>query len=201
MKKKFYAVRAGRETGIFSSWEECKARVHGFAGAEFKSFTDECDAERYLKFGKSAESSAEARGIAAYVDGSFRDGTSSYGCVILKDGKVVKELSGSDDRFPESRNIYGEVSAVRKAVEWALENDIPAITIYYDYSGIEKWAVSEWKTNSDVSREYKEYMEKAAGRIAVAFKKVAAHSGDFFNERADKLAREALPEKAAAEKR
>jgi ribonuclease HI len=193
--KKFYAVRAGRDTGIFSSWEECKAQVHGFAGAEFKSFADERDAERYMKFGKSSESAAEANGTAAYVDGSFRDGASSYGCVILRDGKVVKELSGSDDRFPESRNIYGEVSAVRKALEWALENNIPAITIYYDYSGIEKWAVSEWKANSDVSREYKEYMEMIAGRISISFKKVTAHSGNFFNERADKLAREALPKK------
>jgi hypothetical protein len=35
---KFYAVRVGRETGIFLSWGECQAVVSGHSGAEFKSF-------------------------------------------------------------------------------------------------------------------------------------------------------------------
>jgi ribonuclease HI len=207
MKRKFYAVRAGKETGIFSSWEECKVLVYGFAGAEFKSFTNKQSAEHYMKYGRKCENenNAPAEGIAAYVDGSFRDGVSSYGCVILKDGVVVEELSGSDDSFPESRNIYGEVLGVQKAVEWGIANGHAAMAIYYDYSGIEKWATSDWRANSHVSRKYKAYMDKISERVTVSFKKVTAHSGDFFNERADKLARGALPKRdsdsAAEEKK
>lgn len=37
-QKKFYVVLAGRETGVFSSWDECKARVDGYPGARYKSF-------------------------------------------------------------------------------------------------------------------------------------------------------------------
>jgi ribonuclease HI len=37
-KPKYYVVWKGRETGIFSSWEDCKAQTNGFDGAVFKSF-------------------------------------------------------------------------------------------------------------------------------------------------------------------
>lgn len=37
-KPKFYVVWHGRKTGVFTSWEECKAQTNGFEGAIFKSF-------------------------------------------------------------------------------------------------------------------------------------------------------------------
>lgn len=46
--KKIYAVRRGRETGLFTSWEECKKSVEGFKGAEYKSFTDINSARVYV---------------------------------------------------------------------------------------------------------------------------------------------------------
>ncbi|MCD8108786.1 MAG: RNase H1/viroplasmin domain-containing protein [Clostridiales bacterium] len=48
MKKKFYAVKKGRKTGIFLSWAECERQVKGFPKAEYKSFTVREDAENYL---------------------------------------------------------------------------------------------------------------------------------------------------------
>jgi ribonuclease HI len=191
-KSKFYAVRAGRKIGIFSSWDECKALVTGFPGAEFKSFKDENSAVNYLN-GVPTLPPAEAGGLAAFVDGSYRDGLYSYGCVIRLDGETVAELSGADDKYTESRNVAGEILGAESAVKWGIENGHPAITIYYDYSGVEKWASAEWKANAPVSRKYKEFMDKAAERISITFKKVTAHSGDTFNELADKIARSALP--------
>ena len=35
-KKKVYAVRKGKATGIFYTWDECKAAVDGFSGAVYK---------------------------------------------------------------------------------------------------------------------------------------------------------------------
>ena len=35
---KYYAVKVGRVSGIYSSWDECKAQVDGYVGAIFKSF-------------------------------------------------------------------------------------------------------------------------------------------------------------------
>lgn len=38
MMTKFYAVRKGKKTGIFSTWDECKEQVTGYKGAIYKSF-------------------------------------------------------------------------------------------------------------------------------------------------------------------
>lgn len=45
---KFYAVRNGRKIGIFNTWEECKAQVHCFSKAEYKSFFSLHEAQAYL---------------------------------------------------------------------------------------------------------------------------------------------------------
>lgn len=45
---KFYAVKKGRKEGIFDTWEECKAQVSEYSGAEFKSFKKLEEAQEYL---------------------------------------------------------------------------------------------------------------------------------------------------------
>lgn len=50
-KAKFYAVRKGLSTGIFTDWAACEAAVKGFKGAEFKSFGTRADAQAYLAGG------------------------------------------------------------------------------------------------------------------------------------------------------
>ena len=46
-KVKWYAVRKGRNPGIYDSWEECDKNIKGFKGAEYKSFSNKTDASRY----------------------------------------------------------------------------------------------------------------------------------------------------------
>jgi len=46
-KSKFYAVRNGRETGVFRTWAECQEKVKGFSGAKFKSFPSLEEATRF----------------------------------------------------------------------------------------------------------------------------------------------------------
>lgn len=43
-KQKFYVVWSGRQPGIYTSWEACKAQVHGAEGARFKAFGTEQEA-------------------------------------------------------------------------------------------------------------------------------------------------------------
>lgn len=45
---KFYAVRVGKEPGIYHSWSECLDQVRGFPKAAFKSFTSLTEAEAFL---------------------------------------------------------------------------------------------------------------------------------------------------------
>lgn len=46
--KKYYAVKKGKKTGIFRTWEECRASVEGCPGAEYKGFAELAEAESYL---------------------------------------------------------------------------------------------------------------------------------------------------------
>ncbi|XP_048582523.1 ribonuclease H1 isoform X2 [Nematostella vectensis] len=55
-KKKggFYAVRVGRQTGVFDTWEECKSYVSGYAGAKFKKFGSNKEALDFVNGGSSS---------------------------------------------------------------------------------------------------------------------------------------------------
>jgi len=37
-KKKYYTVWKGHHTGVFESWDDCKAQIKDFKGAQYKSF-------------------------------------------------------------------------------------------------------------------------------------------------------------------
>lgn len=45
-KPKFYVVWRGNNPGIYTSWDDCKAQVHGVAGAVYKSFDTREEADR-----------------------------------------------------------------------------------------------------------------------------------------------------------
>ncbi len=39
MVKKYYAVREGRNIGIYDNWTECENQVKGYSGASYKKFS------------------------------------------------------------------------------------------------------------------------------------------------------------------
>lgn len=45
---KYYAVRAGKVPGVYTSWDLCKEMVNGYSGAEFKSFASLEEAQKYV---------------------------------------------------------------------------------------------------------------------------------------------------------
>lgn len=47
-KNNFYAVKKGRTTGIYRTWEACRRSVDGYSGAEYKGFATEWEAEEYM---------------------------------------------------------------------------------------------------------------------------------------------------------
>lgn len=44
----FYAVRVGRNPGVYHTWNECKAEVDSFPKARYKKFDSEADAEAFV---------------------------------------------------------------------------------------------------------------------------------------------------------
>ena len=82
MAKKYYAVKKGRKTGVFETWDECKQSVSGFSGAAYKSFTTREEASAFVNGTKSNNDKEEPDDkqseAFAYVDGSYDDTTKSY---------------------------------------------------------------------------------------------------------------------------
>lgn len=50
-KSKWYAVRKGHQTGVFTDWPTTQRMVKGFPGADYKAFNNQADAEAYLRGG------------------------------------------------------------------------------------------------------------------------------------------------------
>ncbi len=194
MAKKYYAVKSGRETGIFDNWDKCKSLVTGFKGAQFKGFETLADAESYLK-GNDAGTTQREGAAVAYVDGSYNIKTQefSYGAVIFYNGEeITKSEAFSDPELATMRNVAGEIKGSMEAMLYCVENGIDKLDLYYDYAGIEHWCTGEWKTNKQGTIEYKQFYDWVKQRLDVRFVKVKGHSGDKYNDMADKLAKQAL---------
>lgn len=205
-KQKFYAVRKGKVTGIFDNWNECKNSVDGFSGAEYKSFSTEDEAKRYMNYDKSKSATSDNSAITeidspekviAYIDGSYKESINrySFGCVFITSQHIFEEFGYGDE--PEAlaiRNVAGEMQGAIFATTWAKKNNYKSIEIRYDYEGIEKWVTKEWKANNPFVKIYVERMQTLIKEVNVSFTKVNAHSGDEYNDRADYLAKKALTE-------
>ena len=163
MAKKVYAVRKGRTTGLFMSWDDCKAQVDGFAGAEYKSFADPADAMAYLGLtsGGSASGSGFPEGVRAYVDGSFDAASDRYSCGVVivetdAEGKSeTTELNAAfdDAEAAQQRNIAGEIMGSKLAIDHCMANGLKSVEIYHDYEGIGAWADGRWKERHDDSQD------------------------------------------------
>ena len=192
---KYYAVKNGRVPGIYNSWAECQKQIHGFKNASYKSFTSRTEAEEFISDKK--EIPQMEHGLIAYVDGSFnaKKKVYGYGAVLIDGQQVIKRLCGHGDNEEciSSRNVAGEIFAALAAVKYAVEHpEYDGIVIYYDYMGIEKWAIGEWKANKKLTQYYADKMAKYRKQLPIVFVKVEAHTGDFYNEQADQLAKKAV---------
>ena len=200
MAGKYYAVKKGLKTGIFRTWEECKANVSGYSGASYKSFKTKAEAEAYLGTGKDSNFQTEnvlndRDCVKIYVDGSYNSATKefSYGMVVLCGVGEEKYSGKSDDKeLVSMRNVAGEIKGAEAAMQYAIDKSLPAIEIYHDYEGIAKWCLGEWKTNKEGTKAYKAFYDEASRRVQISFVKVTGHSNDKYNDMADELAKEAL---------
>jgi ribonuclease HI len=134
--------------------------------------------------------SGAARGWQMYVDGSYISGATGFGAVILKDGAVVAELCGpvAATDVNGTRQVAGELRAVEEGLCWCRQHQVTEVEIFYDYYGVEKWATGAWKTNQSLTQGYARAVRESG--VRTRWRKVAAHTGNRWNERADQLAKQ-----------
>lgn len=138
--------------------------------------------------------------VVIYTDGacSGNPGPGGWGAVLLYRGHR-RELSGGEK---ETTNNQMELLAVIRAME-SLKRPCK-VTIHTDSTyvmkgmteWIESWKARGWKTAGKKpvkNRELWQELEKALAPHEVSWKWVKGHSGVPENERADELARLAVP--------
>lgn len=198
---KFYAVRRGRTIGIFESWDDCRAQVHHFPGAEYKAFPNREEAEVFLASRSSSQPTKKKRAatspsiIEVWVDGScFPQGDGSlrlgWGLLVKKNGVEIHRDKGND--IPQTainhRNVAGEILAILKAIKWCQSQGISEMTIYFDYQGLESWPTGAWRAKLPFTQGYAQAVNESG--LTIHWVKVKAHSGNPENDLVDQLAKE-----------
>ena len=97
MAKWVYAVAKGHQTGVYSSWEECRSQVNGYNGAVFRKFATELEAKAFIDQhhdsnhqsrsqggGEAEATSISALRIKKEMD-SRSGGGSSWHCIVGQD--------------------------------------------------------------------------------------------------------------------
>ena len=207
MAKKYYAVKMGKGgvSGIYLTWDECKAQVDGVSGVRYKSFPTKEEAEAFLcgeeapkasKSGQTDKMPPYKQGVAvAYVDGSYKSDTKEFSCgavLFFNNETVYFSQKYSDPDMADMRNVAGEIMGAVSVIDHCVKNGVKRLEIYHDYEGVSKWAKGEWKANKLGTQAYAELCREVRGRLDIEFVKVKGHSGDYWNDTADKLAKKAL---------
>ena len=211
MAKKFYAVKRGRKTGLYTVWAECAAQVKGFQGAVYKGFMTEDEARAWLGGADAgteqpraaAEMAAPSAPDADYIihtDGScLRNpgGAGGWAAVIETAATgAVEEKSGGD---PETTNNRMELtaalmalSAVPEGARVALYTDSQYLKNAFTKFWLPAWKKRGWKKADGepvLNQDLWVQLDAAFAARQVQFHWVKGHAGNPRNERCDALAR------------
>lgn len=197
----FYAVAKGRDIGVFDSWDKCNKLVNKFSNADYRKFKLEDEAIIYVHDknpGFMKEYVAKITGesfkddiLYAFIDGSYNKETKKigYGIVYVKKNEIISKDLGLVDKNIQykSKNVLGELKSAEKVIYTAIANNYKHICICYDFEGIKGWALDIWKSNIELTQNYKKLMKKYIPILDITFKKVDTHINKY-NKMADKLA-------------
>jgi ribonuclease HI len=133
--KKWYVVWVGKQRGVFNTWDETKAQVHGFPGAKYQSFKTKWAADEAFKVGPFAFQDLRSIVLPKQVENSLsvdaacsgNPGVVEYRGVYTDTKKEVfhKKIDGL------GTNNCGEFLAIVHALAWQHQQH-KLIPIYSD---------------------------------------------------------------------
>jgi ribonuclease HI len=140
--------------------------------------------------------------IEIYTDGACQSnpGPGGWGAVILYPNRLPLKINGGEK---STTNNQMELTAVIKALE-SIEGSQDKISLYTDSkyvkegvtNWLKKWKQNKWKTslNTPVKNQTLwQRLDSCAKEWDIQWKWVKGHAGNKWNETADQLAREAVP--------
>ena len=167
-KKKYYTVWKGHKTGVFETWDDCKAQITNFEGAQYKSFLTFEAAKKALKenykdyIGKNKSFKSELtevqlkkigqpnyNSISVDAASSGNPGKMEYRGVDTK----TKEQLFIQGPFEEGTNNIGEFLAIVHGLALLKKNNSDRI-IYTDSKTAISW-VKNKKCNTKLKRSEK----------------------------------------------
>lgn len=151
-KKKFYVVWKGREQGVFSDWDTCKKQVHGFEGAQYKSFDSQAEATYAFRhpYASRISTNTPSKPAAKKMDKlvglpiqnslsvdaacSGNPGDMEYRGVYVQTGKELFKKGV----YKHATNNVGEFLALVHGLAFLKQNNSP-IPVYSDSVNAIKW--------------------------------------------------------------
>lgn len=130
MANKYYAVKKGVNPGIYKTWKECQENVIGYAGAIYKSFSTEEEAQSFMQTGASNKFYGVKVGltpgvyntweecqanVSGYPNAKFKSFTTyEEAFAFVYPDKVLDELCNKNDTIDNKDNciVNGPVAYV-----------------------------------------------------------------------------------------
>ena len=170
---KYYAIKDETKKEIVTDWQTCQEKLKEYNKPKFKSFSSLDDANAFLNDEETEKY--------------------SFGGILVINNVEYKYKKGFlKDEYSQFRNVAGEIKGAAYIINHAINLGIKKLHIFYDYEGIEKWYTFKWKANTKIALEYQDFSKKVSEKIEVIFHKVKSHTNVYYNEIADKLAKEGL---------
>ena len=123
--------------------------------------------------------------------------TNRYGCggILIVNGKeYIIRKSGNEKDAIKLKNVAGEIFGAITVMKAARKLRLKRIKLYFDFSGIEDIALGKIqpKQKNRFLLSYREFFTEINKYIKIDFCKVKSHSGIELNNRADRLAKQAV---------
>lgn len=215
---KYYAVRKGYKPGIYETWDEAKLQVHGYSGAQYKSFASKEDAINYLNEDNDINKSNDVKVVSdsqqinqtiiddkvyktlVYTDGSCKDNKGGIGIVIITNGLehsfFTKLIGYCTNNIAELYAIYQALLLIR---QYNLTEPIETVQLYTDSDYCVKifneyiynWLRNDWKNSSGETVANIEIIQSIYAMLKTMNVKISwvkGHSGNKYNDMADALA-------------
>jgi ribonuclease HI len=214
--QKVYVVTAPASiSGIYDTWEECRAAVSGVAGARYQGVSSREVAEAMLR----GDGLRLDPGAYAFVDGNAMGG---IGVVLVEQGEsgpvAVREFAitvydvfgpagipSLDSRAKITaatnglQNILAELGGLYASLDRAPAGS--TLTVVHDYEGVGAWLEGRWKAKNPTVGEIVAACQALVEtkRLLVRFRHQRGHESTFagrndfaaYNARADRLATDA----------